>query len=152
MKNQSQESSAGSHAASVGKRHLCWGWWSLLVFLLMGIALEAFHGFKVGAYLNPPNATRRLMWTLAHAHGTLLGLVHIAFAFTVGKLGAWPVRSMDLASVCLRSAGVLMPLGFFLGGVSFYKADPGLGILLVPPGALLLLISVLMTARATQRA
>ena len=26
---------------------------------------------------------RRLMWTLAHAHGTLLGLVHIAFAVTV---------------------------------------------------------------------
>lgn len=41
-----------------------------------------------------------------------------------------------------------MPLGFFLGGVQFYGGDPGLGILLLPAGALCLFVAVLKTARA----
>jgi hypothetical protein len=43
---------------------------------------------------------------------------------------------------------VCLPGGFFLGGVSFYSGDPGLGVLLVPVGAVLLLAGVFMTARA----
>jgi hypothetical protein len=35
-----------------------------------------------------------------------------------------------------------MPLGFFLGGLKFYGGDPGLGIVLVPIGAALLLLGV----------
>ena len=58
------------------RRHLRFGWWSVLVFLTLGTALEVMHGFKVDWYLNVANETRRLMWTLAHAHGVLLGLVH----------------------------------------------------------------------------
>ncbi|HEY8174006.1 MAG TPA: hypothetical protein VIH21_13040, partial [Dehalococcoidia bacterium] len=58
------------------RRHLRFGWWSLFVFATLGLTLEALHGFKVRAYLDVSNDTRRLMWTLAHAHGTLLGLVH----------------------------------------------------------------------------
>ncbi len=27
------------------RRHLRFGWWSLLVFLTLGIALESLHGF-----------------------------------------------------------------------------------------------------------
>ena len=42
--------------------HLRVGWWSLLVFLTVGIVLETLHGFKVGFYLDVGNDTRRMMW------------------------------------------------------------------------------------------
>jgi hypothetical protein len=124
--------------AVLAQRHLRFGWWTLLLFLTLGLVLEAMHGFKVGAYLNPSNDTRRLVWTLAHAHGTLFGLLNIAFAFTVGRLPDWPARSRAIASACLRGATLLMPAGFFLGGVRVYAGDPGVGIVLVPVGGLLL--------------
>jgi len=54
---------------ALAERHLRFGWWALLGFLTVGLVLEAFHGFKVGLYLDVPNQTRRLMWTLGHAHG-----------------------------------------------------------------------------------
>ncbi len=134
-------------------RHLRFGWWSLLVFLTLGLVLEALHGFKVGAYLNTTTSTRRLMWTLAHAHGTLLGLVHVAFAVTVRALPDWPARIRGIVSVCLSGASWLMPPGFFLvGGVFVYSGDPGLGILLVPAGGLLLFTGVLLTAMGTKHA
>ena len=65
------------------RRHLRVGWWAILFFLTLGVVLEALHGFKVPWYLNVANETRRLMLTLAHAHGVLVGLLHIAFAATV---------------------------------------------------------------------
>ncbi|MFQ5492069.1 MAG: hypothetical protein ACE5GE_15235, partial [Phycisphaerae bacterium] len=65
-------------AASLARRHLCFGWWSLLLFVAMGLVLESLHGFKVRFYLDVDNQTRRLMWTLCHAHGTLLAVIHIA--------------------------------------------------------------------------
>lgn len=128
------------------QRHLRFGWWTLLLFLTLGLVLETLHGFKVGAYLNVSNETRRLMWTLAHAHGTLLGLVNLAFAFTLSRLAEWTARPRGVASVCLRSATVLLPGGFFLGGLFVHGGDPGLGILLVPVGGLLLLVAVLLSA------
>lgn len=129
--------------------HLRFGWWSLLAFLTLGVALEALHGFKIGWYLDVSNETRRLMWTLAHAHGTLLALVHIAFGLTARATAgpAWP----RYASPCLTGATILLPGGFFLGGVYVYDGDPGLGILLVPVGALLLFAAVGSTARAVGR-
>ena len=130
----------------LSKGHLRLGWWTLLIFLTMGLVLEAFHGFKVGAYLNVSNETRRLMWTLAHAHGTLLALVNIGFALTVRLLPEWAAKERGIASVCLRGATVLMPVGFFLGGVFLYSGDPGLGIVMVPVGGLMLFVAVFLTA------
>jgi hypothetical protein len=130
------------------KSHLAIGWWSLLIFLSLGIVLEILHGLKVSTYLDVGNETRRLMWTLAHAHGTLLALIHIAFSVTVPMIPKWTDSSRRLASRTLTAAGILMPLGFFLGGVQFYGGDPGLGILLLPAGALCLFAAVLKTARA----
>jgi hypothetical protein len=43
-------------------------------------------------------------------------------------------------------ANIVLPGGFFLGGVTIYGGDPGLGILLVPVGAFFLLAGVLLTA------
>jgi hypothetical protein len=137
-----------SAAGPLIRRHLQVGWWALLVFLTAGLVLESLHGFKVEAYLKVSNETRRLMWTLAHAHGTLLGLVNLAFAAALGALPAWPAPSRRLASSSLIAATILMPAGFFLGGLFIYSGDPGLGILLVPVGGILLFIAVLWTIRA----
>ena len=134
--------------ASLIRRHLRFGWWTILIFLTLGLALEIMHGFKVGSYLNVSNETRRLMWTLAHAHGTLLGLLNLAFATTARVLRGWPESRQRFASAALLGATVLMPSGFFLGGLFIYAGDPGLGIVLVPLGALLLFAAVLLTAFA----
>lgn len=131
--------------------HLRIGWWSLLMFLTLGLTLEALNGFKAGLYLDVSNATRRLMWTLAHAHGTLLSLLNIVFGLSVDQARGWGDSSRRLASRCLLGALALLPLGFFLGGVRVHGGDPGIGVLLVPPGALLLVIGVFVTARAFGR-
>lgn len=128
-------------------RHLKLGWWSLLVFLSLGVGLELLHGLKSGWYLDAAHETRRLMWTLAHAHGTLLALVHIAFAATVSRSSGWKSSPRLLASRSLTAAGVLIPAGFFLGGIQIHGGDPGLGILLLPAGALCLFVAVFKTAR-----
>jgi hypothetical protein len=126
-------------------RHLRLGWWWLLVFAGLGLILETLHGFKVGAYLNVSNDTRRLMWRLAHAHGTLLGAVNILFGLTLRNDSTF--RDLRTISPSLVAASILLPLGFFLGGVQFYGGDPGLGVLVVPVGAVLLLAALFMIAR-----
>jgi hypothetical protein len=131
------------------RRHLRAGWWGLLCFLTLGIVLEILHGFKIGYYLDVTNHTRRLMWTLAHAHGTLLAVVNLAFAFSLTVLPNFAAKQKSLSSVLLLSALILLPAGFFLGGLIVYSGDPGLGILLVPVGALFLLIAAFLTAKAT---
>lgn len=127
-------------------RHLKYGWYSLAAFLTLGFALETLHGMKVGWYLDSGAETRRLMFTLAHAHGALLGLVHVAFAATlhlVAPLGcARPYR----ASWLLVSGSLLLPLGFFLGGLKVYGGDPGVLIALAPIGGLLLVASGVLIA------
>jgi hypothetical protein len=137
--------------AAMVRRHLSFGWWSLLVFLLLGVTLEAMHGLKLGLYLDVSNSTRRLMWTLAHAHGALIALVHVAFAATLRALPPTDPAWAGIASPSLMAASVLLPGGFFLGGVFIYGGDPGLGILLVPVGALTLAVAVFLTARAASR-
>src|ERR1051325_2882251 len=129
--------------------NLRFGWWSLLVFLSLGGALETLHGFKVGWYVDVGNDMRRLMFTLAHAHGTALGVVNIIAALTARNIGRLtPRRSVSLSLIW---AGILFPLGFFLGGVVTYGGDPGLGIWLVPVAAILLFYSVLSIALSIMR-
>jgi|TARA_Y100000590_G_C15046765_1_gene761040 hypothetical protein len=114
----------------------------------LGIVLEILHGFKVGFYLDVTNSTRRLMWTLAHTHGTLLSILNIVFALSVHQISSWKETTRTLASRCLLGALVFMPIGFFLGGVRIYGGDPGLGIALVLPGAFFLFLAVFLTAKA----
>jgi hypothetical protein len=132
-------------APELFRRHLRFGWLLLLIFLTMGLLLEGFHGFKVAAYLNVTNETRRLMWTLCHAHGTLLGIVNVIFAFTLRSAATWNPRPRAFASGCLSAASLLMPGGFFLGGLFIHGGDPGIGIILLPVGGILLLIAVSLT-------
>jgi len=122
--------------AQLADRNLRFGWWSLLVFLSLGAVLEALHGFKIGWYVDVKNDTRRLMFTLAHAHGTLLALVNIV----AGLVERFTLRSS--VSFALIWAAILLPAGFFLGGIVIYDGDPGLGVWLVPVGAALLFYSI----------
>ena len=138
-----------SRERDYARRHLRFGWWSLAVFATLGLVLETFHGFKVRAYLDVSNETRRLMWTLAHAHGTLLSLVHVIFGLSVRVAPEISARERPLISWCLIGASLLLPGGFFLGGVTFYGGDPGVGVLLVPVGAVSVIIAVVLLARLT---
>jgi len=122
-----------------------------LLFLALGIVLETLHGFKVDFYLDPAHRNRRLLWTLAHAHGTLLSLMHVGFAAGLMQLGRWSERPLRLASFLLIDALVLLPIGFFLGGLGHTEVDPAAGVLLVPVGALFLLIGVGIVAWSATR-
>ena len=123
----------------------------MFVFATLGLGLESLHGFKVRAYLDVSNETRRLMWTLAHAHGALLGVVNVLFGLTLRAAPSMAESQQSFVSKLLVGATLLLPLGFFLGGVSFYAGDPGLGILLLPIGAMLLLVALFLIARADPR-
>lgn len=121
-------------------RHLRLGWWSLLAFTALGFTLEILHAFKIGAYVDVANDTRRLMWTLAHAHGTLLGIVHVIFGIMLRVQTTPQTAVLRIASVSLVAASVLLPAGFFAGGIGFYGGDPGVAaLLLIPTGATALL-------------
>jgi hypothetical protein len=130
-------------------RHLRFGWWTLFLWLALGLILETLHGFKVGWLLDVGHDTRRLMLRLAHAHGTFLALVNLAAAFTTRGVPGFTFAPS--ASFALLWASVLIPLGFFLGGLTTYDGDPGLGVWLVPPGALLLLFAIWRIARGLPR-
>jgi hypothetical protein len=133
------------------RRHLRWGWSALCAYLAFGIVLEAFHGLKVDWYLSVANDTRRLLWRLAHAHGTLLGIVHLGFAFTLRSGGLAAGRAARLASAALNGATLLLPGGFLLGGVAIHAGDPSRAIVLVPVGAGLLLGAVAWVAWSVLR-
>ena len=135
-------------ARRIQRRHLIVGWWTLTGFALLGIALEGLHGFKVDWFLDPGYETRRLLWRLAHAHGALLALVQLGFAATVSS--AWPEsgRGLRTTSTLLLLASLLLPTGFFLGGITIYGGDPGPGILLAPFGGACLVGAACSTAWA----
>ncbi len=139
---------SGGDRNTLAEFHLSLGWWLLLLFVVMGVFLESLHGFKVAWYLNVGQESRRLLWRLAHAHGTFLALINIGFAATVFIRNNHQNRRILFASRCLLAASFLVPGGFFLGGTTFYANDPGVGIILLPIGALLLILSLLLVATA----
>jgi len=132
-------------AQVLSRRHLRIGYLGLGVFVVLGAVLEALHGFKVGFYLDADSETRRLMWRLAHAHGTLLAIVHVAYGLTIHAV---PGAARPVASSALTAALLLIPGGFFLGGIAVAGGDPDVAVLLVPAGFVALLASVGVTTRA----
>lgn len=126
--------------------HTRFGWWLLVVAILGGSTLEALHAFKSGLYLDVSNETRRLLWTLAHAHAALFGLVHLAFAASLPRLGRASAGGRRFASRALVAGAVLLPGGFLLGGVTVDGGDPNLAIVLAPVGGLLLLAAGVVIA------
>ena len=115
------------------------GWIVVLISVCLGLALEALHLFKSPFYLEI--SLRRDLWTLAHAHGTLLGLVVVVMGYSVRSLIS-TAEARETPLKLLRAASVLVPFGFFLGGVGASEGDPSLFILLVPFGAALLLFGI----------
>jgi hypothetical protein len=135
----------------LARRHLTFGWWCLLLFLALGLVLEGLLGFKVPMYVDLSNETRRLLWRLAHAHGTVLALVNIAWGLTQRAVLGPDSPPPATASRCLLCATLMLPLGFFLGGLAIHGGDPGNGVLFVPVGGLVLLIAVLLMAWTVAR-
>ena len=132
--------------------HARLGWWMLALFAGAGLLLESLIGLRTPWLLDVGMETRRVMFRLAHAHGALLGLVNVAYAASLrtglvaaeGSALIWPSRLLAVGSMCV-------PLGFALGGVWFLEADPGLGVLLVPIGALAVVAALVSIARACAR-
>ena len=135
---------------TLASRHMRFGWSLIFGYVLLGLVLEGLHGFKVAFYLDVANEARRLVWTLAHTHGTLIGVLNLLFAHGVERL-ALSEFMFKLASLAFVAAGVLMPLGFFLGGIVVYGGDPGFPILLVPIGGAVLVLAVGVTALGALR-
>lgn len=150
-RGRSRRGAADDDPGALAARHIRGGWWLLLVFLSLGVVLETLLAWRSQTYLGVGNETRRLLWRLAHAHGTLLSLVNIAFGVTIAALKLDQPRLKQVASPCLLLAALLIPAGFFLGGAFVYGSDPGLGAVLVPIGALLLFIAVLLTALSASK-
>ena len=142
-------SAADSNATPEERRHFRLGWWSLLVFVCLGIVLEGMLAFKAPWYVNVgDNETHRLMLRLGHAHGALLSVLNIVFAASLARLSL-PARARALASRCLAAATLLVPGGFILGGLVTLGPEPGLGIVLLPAGAILLLFGIFQVASNT---
>jgi hypothetical protein len=114
------------------------GWISLALWIAFGILIEGFSAFRSPAYLD--DGVRREMFRLAHAHGTLLNLVLLGAAICA-RLDL--IRLGRMTSLGLCAAVVLLPAGFLFSGLWHYKDEPGLAILLVPVGAVLLLATVI---------
>jgi hypothetical protein len=129
-------------------RHRRFGWTSLFVWMCGGLALEVFHGFKLGGYLLDP--LRREFWTLAHFHGALLSVVNLVYVRWAEAPGL-SAAARGRASLALIAGSVLMPVGFLLGGWIHYEGDPGLGIALAPLGGLALLYPVALQMRGAWR-
>ena len=115
---------------------ICQGWISLAIWIVFGLLIEGLIGFRSPALLD--DSVRREMFRLAHAHGTLLNLVLIAVAIC-DRLDL--IHLGRMISLGLRTAVVLLPVGFLLAGQWHFKDDPGVAILLVPIGAVLLLVT-----------
>jgi hypothetical protein len=134
--------SSGNRAASAVRRVLVTGFFLLAVSIPLGITLEALHAFKVSAYLD--SEMRRELWRLAHAHGTLLGILCLVFVAIAERHVTREAR--PLVATPLMAGAISMPLGFFLGGILNSEGDPSLAILLVPIGGLLLVAALVRAA------
>src|SRR5262245_26635964 len=106
----------------------------MAVWVAFGLVLDALIGTKQFFYLEDP--MRRDLWRLAHAHGVLLSVVFVVVARLHGFGGRrGPERLMFLGAL-------LLPLGFFLGGLTPTETDPGVGIWLVPLGGFFFLVGL----------
>jgi hypothetical protein len=104
------------------------------LWVAFGLVLDTLIGTKQLFYLTDP--LRREMWRLAHAHGVLLAAVFVLVARLHGFGGRpAPERLMFLGLL-------LMPCGFFLGGLAPTETDPGAGVWLVPLGGFLYLLGL----------
>jgi hypothetical protein len=96
----------------LARRHLRIGWWTLLVFLSLGILLEALHGFKIGFSWISRMRLAATSGRSAHAHARCSGLVNLGFAASLKLFCDGRERWTSLASAALIGATILLPGGF----------------------------------------
>ncbi len=117
------------------------GWFGLAFWMSCGLLFEGLIGFRSPSYLQ--DATRRELFRLAHAHGTILSLLLlIVNVYLQNKLIAPP----KIGVYALQIGVLLMPLGFLLGGIRHYESDPNPLIFLAPLGGLLIIFGVVTIA------
>ena len=121
------------------------GFGLLFASACLGFLLELAHALKLSVYLDVPLRRELLVW--AHAHGVGLSLVLLAYAACGAVDGASAAVERTLAIGCL-----LIPTGFALGSLNLHESDPGIGIVLVPVGALCVLRALFSVLRAALRA
>ena len=117
-------------------------WIGIAFWMSFGLLNEGLIGFRIPGYV--ADDVRRELFRLAHAHGTLLSLMLLGAVFSLNRLTDAPVFGIW----ALRSGAVALPLGFLLGGVWHFKGEPGLGVWLVPPSALLVIFGAITMALA----
>ncbi len=128
------------------RRSKRFGWTSLLVWALAGLAIEAALGWKLPWLLDDELA--RTLLRLGHAHGVGLSLVAIAHEALAAPL--FPAGDRR-ALRSVQAASVLVPLGFLGSALGHPEGDPSVVVLLVPLGALALLVGLGRTALAAWR-
>lgn len=124
------------------------GWTLLCAALLFGLSLEGLLGFKSEGLLE--DSIRRELWSLAHFHGIGLALVNLVYA-AWAESDTLSVAWRRAASRALAVGSMMLPAGFLLGGLSHPEGDPGIGILLVPAGAALVVFAAAAHAVAAWR-
>lgn len=115
------------------------------VFLAAGIWLEAMIGLRAAGWVD--DDVRRQFLRLGHAHGALLGVLNIALAVVMERIGTPEGWARWIRRAALVGAA-LVGLGFFVGGLWHGRADPGPAVLVVPAGAMMLLASCVAVAIA----
>jgi hypothetical protein len=140
------EKGAATASPRLIERLLLQGWASIAILMSFGLLLEGLLGYKIPAFLE--DSQRRELFRLAHTHGTLLSLVLITAALC---LRLFEIRPPAVAIAALRLGALLMPLGFLLGGIWHPEGDPGVGIWLVPPGALMVIFGAIASALASRK-
>ncbi len=125
------------------ERHLRAALVVVALFLASGLWLEAMLGLRAQGWIDDP--LRREFLRLGHAHGGLLGLLNLGLAWALERLGTPAGWAGKIRWAALLGA-IFVGAGFILGGLMHGPTDPGVPILLVPAGAMLLLSSVVATA------
>lgn len=132
-------SNTAEHKTEVSTRRF--GWSAMACWSTLGFLMEAAHAFKFAPFLDDDMV--RLMLRLAHAHGTLFGLVTIVFGATSHWMNESVRRS---AARALMIGALVLPLGFALGAIATTESDPGPGVLLAPLGAVACLFALVRIA------
>lgn len=143
MKKTNDQEAARPQAAGLVMQ----GSFCIALFMALGLTLEGLIGMKTPAYLGDP--LRRELFTLAHTHGTLFGLLLLAAGLVVR---AWNLQLQPAAATALRIGALLMPLAFLAAGLRHPEGDPGLAIWLAPAGGLLMIYGMVQLGLSVRSA
>ncbi|HYV48399.1 MAG TPA: hypothetical protein VFA20_26245 [Myxococcaceae bacterium] len=141
MAKNAQGQAATAATAPAAEVHVRAGWTLLALGLAFGVTLEALEAFRVSWVV--ADAWRNRLWSLAHFHADAMGLLNLVYR---------PYARGAAESRALAAGSALIPVGFVLGGLAHSEGDPGLGILLVPVGATLVIsVAVRQAIRAWRK-